>query len=525
MHSLGRRVLAPALVLFMALAVGLPSLTYPFGRDQGAHAIIASESLKGKIVYLQVFSDDLPGSHLVHAASQVLFGRSMLSIRLLDLIWQSATACLIYLIGRRMALPRHAAIVAGVIYSVWYYSFDFWNTAQTDGWESLFAALAIFGYMRASEKPKGWLYLCSGAAIGVAVLLKYPVGVLVLFLSAMRLRERDPHRWRDVLILMTGLALPLVICTVMLSLQGALRPLIETQARYITNYSLGRSATFGYSYLMGRSIGHLTMPALLLWPGLVLLATMCIAPSASVPRGTTVIAAWFASALVSFFIQGKGFTYHALPMIAPVALMTGQLLAQLALRGRSRLANLLLVAVLECALLIPTALFVQNMLHHRVGLAVRSAVASGMDYEKIASVSGVADTAEPGFSFLDELNTARYISDRTSKTDTLFVWGFDCSIYFLSAREPASRFVYNLELSGDWSWPELREQLMLDLAANRPAYIVVASEDALPLVTGSFDDSATALTKFPELQAYLDTNYAYEVSFGNLALYRRVGRP
>lgn len=63
--------------------------------------------------------------------------------------------------------------------------------------------------------------------------------------------------------------------------------------------------------------------------------------------------------------------------------------------------------------------------------------------------------------------------------------------------------------------------LVRDMPAHPPAYIVVASGDALPLVTGSQQDSAAALRDFDELRTLIDAEYVYETAFENLALYRR----
>ncbi|MEA3406785.1 MAG: hypothetical protein U9R48_01735 [Chloroflexota bacterium] len=52
---------------------------------------------------------------------------------------------------------------------------------------------------------------------------------------------------------------------------------------------------------------------------------------------------------------------------------------------------------------------------------------------------------------------------------------------------------------------------------------MVLRDDALPLVTGTRDDSATALKKFPALSEFLETQYHLETVIENLALYRRVG--
>ena len=50
---------------------------------------------------------------------------------------------------------------------------------------------------------------------------------------------------------------------------------------------------------------------------------------------------------------------------------------------------------------------------------------------------------DPGFSIAAQMRVARHIALRSCADDTLFVWGFEPTICFLSERRPASRFIYN----------------------------------------------------------------------------------
>src|SRR3954470_18541038 len=94
------RALDVTAVIGMAVLLGLPSLTYPFGKDQAEYACTADAALNGKIPYKDVFCIKPPMTPAVHAASLLLFGRSMASIRIFDLIWQAATAVVILIIAR-----------------------------------------------------------------------------------------------------------------------------------------------------------------------------------------------------------------------------------------------------------------------------------------------------------------------------------------------------------------------------------------------------------------------------------------
>lgn len=68
-----------ALTLVLVLLLGSPSLTYPFGRDQGEYAVLAIEEMAGRVIYRDVFNVKPPMTHWLHALALLVFGRSMLA--------------------------------------------------------------------------------------------------------------------------------------------------------------------------------------------------------------------------------------------------------------------------------------------------------------------------------------------------------------------------------------------------------------------------------------------------------------
>jgi hypothetical protein len=73
------------LLIIAAIAYSLPSIGYPFGRDQAAHFYVGREWLNGLLPYRDIFDHKPPGIHLVHAASILLLGAHQWSIRAAEL--------------------------------------------------------------------------------------------------------------------------------------------------------------------------------------------------------------------------------------------------------------------------------------------------------------------------------------------------------------------------------------------------------------------------------------------------------
>jgi hypothetical protein len=130
-------------VLGATLVIGSVSLVYPFGRDQGIHAYIADAALHGATMYKDILMGMLPMTVIVHLLALLIFGHSMTSLRLLDLLWTMATAGLIFFFVVRAFRRRWLAAAAGILYPFFYYNYNFWHSAQNDGFLNLPVAAAM----------------------------------------------------------------------------------------------------------------------------------------------------------------------------------------------------------------------------------------------------------------------------------------------------------------------------------------------------------------------------------------------
>ncbi|WP_410349326.1 glycosyltransferase family 39 protein, partial [Yoonia sp.] len=94
--------------------------------------------------------------------------------------------------ARQLAVCKkgYAGVLAGGLYTLWYYSFDFWNTAQTDGFQTLPTALGVLAFLFARDRDQRWAYVVSGVGVGLATLFKYPMGLLLPLLMLLVLVDR-----------------------------------------------------------------------------------------------------------------------------------------------------------------------------------------------------------------------------------------------------------------------------------------------------------------------------------------------
>jgi hypothetical protein len=129
--------------------------------------------------------------------------------------------------------------------------------------------------------------------------------------------------------------------------------------------------------------------------------------------------------------------------------------------------------------------------------------------------------AHPISHYDGQMHVIQYLRQKSAPEDGVFVWGSEPLIYFLAQRNPPTRFVSNLGLISLWAPPAWRLDLMRDLEAAPPQYIVVAREDWVPMISFNFLDSAAYLQqRFPALLAFVTSRYQKVDDYQDFVIYR-----
>jgi hypothetical protein len=119
-----------------------------------------------------------------------------------------------------------------------------------------------------------------------------------------------------------------------------------------------------------------------------------------------------------------------------------------------------------------------------------------------------------------QMHVIHYLDGHSTPQDGVFVWGSEPLIYFLAHRNPPTRFVSNLGLISLWTPPAWRLELIRNLEAAPPKYIVVGREDCVPMISFNFLDSAGYLQqRFPELLAFVTGRYQKVDDFREFVIY------
>lgn len=226
-----------ALLGALALAFGLPSLLYPYGRDQGLFFYAAREwLLRGQVLYRDVWDHKPPVIYFLHMLSLSLFGETLWGIRVLELC---VAVPLLGFAAARLATPRGEPLAPGVLGASWlgasvlYYGwFDYWHSGQCEIWGAIWAVAALASILRFERER--WAWLGGGFFCALALFTKPPSLPFVLLASgALVLRVLETRLGRPKrltraagMFALGGLAFGVPLLA-LFAAKGALRPMLE----------------------------------------------------------------------------------------------------------------------------------------------------------------------------------------------------------------------------------------------------------------------------------------------------------
>ncbi|MEZ4672074.1 MAG: glycosyltransferase family 39 protein [Anaerolineae bacterium] len=572
-----------AVLLALVLLLALPTLTYPLGRDQGEFATIGRGILQGRIPYTQLWNPKPPAVFYIYAIFERVLGQTAVAVRAIDFVLVPLACAGLYWIARQMG-RRRIGLWAALLFSVFYFSETFWTLTQNDGIALLPMVLAVGCWLKvvsyqlsdASQEdsvPRPqfavqlWAF-AAGVLCGYVVWFKYPFALLGVTLALYYVRVRwqtrktAPLRRVDAYTLalfITGGLLALAVGALYLMSAGAWDELIRS-AQVTSQYTALTFNWNDFKNLMGTALYFRIQQ----WGLLMLLALVGIIAAIGYrfranrmrpPQHSTLstqhslfLLLWLAAAFAMMLVQAKGYDYHWLPMLAPLALLgaigvewvigtIGNLVAQITVGaqhaaplratslppaklpspvegseagiewGFNRFLSLCLCGLL---ILIMAANIWPKAWPYLTGQEDQAAY-----YDHF--VAGAADEFNAG----DSLRVANLLRERTAVGDSLYIWGFRPDVYYLSGLNPATRFIFQFPLVGSWYPPEWQQENVDTLWAALPPYVLVLEVDYMPWVTGSNDDSNTLLQGYTELNNWLIYNYERDTQIGHFFVWRR----
>lgn len=513
----------------VALAA-LQILLFGFGRDQGIYAVVGDAVLDGKMPYRDVWDFKPPGIFLVFAFAEALFGKTMASIRLVEVAGLLAMVLVFRRLGRTLFDSSNAGLAGGALAVLIHAQLEFWHTAQPESFGGMLTVFALAlvtkdAISATSTRHRLAVAAAVGVLFGCAFLMKPPLGGGVLVCAAYlaraeRLRSPRPVApVLPVLAMAAGSFLPILLVAAWFWGRGAWSALQWTLFEFTPGYTqLGWHGTAHGLFLYALNEALVGFSYVL--PFGIALAVFLPRTSDREREGLLLVAGIASVHITGIAMQAKFFQYHYAATLPLLSLVGGlgldkgwRWVKKLGTAGPIAYSTLVIALMIgRVALRHNPGTFWERSWDRLTFLATRAPSRAELD----AKLYRVAD-----YDLGLDQRAARDVARLSAPGERLFVWGFEPALYYFSERPPASRFIYDVPQRVEWQQQVARRALLADLHGRPPRVIVVQHGDVFQYVTGDALDSAAALNTFPELHALVDESYRFVESVEDLDIYRR----
>jgi len=455
----GRAAGRPALVAgwiavgCIVLAAGLIRarlLNVPFERDEGEYAYAGQLILAGVPPYTLLYTQKLPGTHLLYALAMALFGRTVAGARLGLLVATSATCLGVFRLARRFFSLRDA-LVGAAAYAVLALSTKLLGPfGHATHFVAAFAVWGLVALARALESRGARWYFVSGFLLGAGILMKQH-GVVFLTCGASWIAIGPARKkGKRLAILLLGSAIPFGLLGLWLLLSGSFGRFWFWVVRYGASYGTMEGLAAGWQNFV-LTASRFVPQAALLW-----LLAACGAGLLLTRRFSTETRWRLGSVLILSFLgvcPGLYFREHYfllfLPAVALLVAAACEAAGAIPAGGRWLPTALFLLACGQ-------ALWSQREIFFRAGPEEVSRLVYGPDL------------------FPESIEIGRYLRAHTNPDDTLVVFGSEPQIPFYAGRRSATGFVFVYPLMQVHEFSHaMQETMMREVEAGRPAYAVL----------------------------------------------------
>jgi 4-amino-4-deoxy-L-arabinose transferase-like glycosyltransferase len=468
--------------------------------DESLYLLMARSVLDGHTLYTEIWDHKPPGIFYLFAALQLVFGRTVLAIRIGAWLAITASCVLLFVLGRRLR-SETTGVVAGLLYAA--YSLNDGGLASNV--EIFFTPLLLLALLLAlSTSPRELLArptrpFVLGVVGGLALQFKYVVAfdlvAFFLFLLPALLRERQPLRLlRFALLAGVGVAVPFAAVASAFATSGHFADYVDANfaanARYIGEVGFDWPKV---AVILRRRLAE-SFP---LWLSVVLAAGYLAFwrdLDRETRRGLAAGLVWAGFAFAGMCVLRRFFAHYFLALTTPLCLVAALVIGaavETSDRRASARTVLLLLLVLSGPLLRAVGRPLEwsaEMFHHHVWLR------------------------DPLWE--DEpAQIAEYLRPRIGSDDYLYVADYHPILYYLLPVRIPTRFALPTHLA-DELWEDLTgfdpAAEVRSIFEKRPLYVVKAEEHDTPF--------------YRVLHQELDDRYGVEQTIGAVEIWRRRDR-
>lgn len=483
------------LILALTFIFRLPSLFEPHRyADEDIYFALGMAMRRGLNFYKDIHDNKPPLIYVLAGLAGSVF-----LLRLILLVWHGVNIFLFYFLAKEIFPKKKKWLILGTTAF-----FSFLTTIPA--FEGNIANGEIFMIMPATagayllwknrKKTKGAQFFWAGILFALAFLFKVPImfdlaGIMLFLLLFVRVRPLRSDRQKRVgpfrnlifpvpWLTLFGFFLPIGLITVYYALIGAFRP-------------------FFYSALF-QNIGYLSSwegAAKPIWQGglfqrgiillVITFVLFCIKKCLRVE--SLFVSLWFLFSLFGVLLSSRPYPHYLIEVAVPFVLLAG-----LVLTSRKFIERAALVIIGSLAFV---SFFYFKFWYYE----------SLPYYQNFISFALKKKSQEKYFDFFGSVNrnyqVGKFIKERTTRNDKIFVWGTQPAIYVVSGRLPVGRYTVSYHIADFNAWDETISALLKE----QPSFIVkMADEEKF----------------FERLDSFLATNYILVKTVDEAAIHKKV---
>lgn len=531
--------------ILIATVLHFPLSVFPIGRDQGVWATAGLAINSGKVFYKDFLHFNLPGLGYSYALIFRFVDDPQVATMLLSLF-----GCVLILIGMfllmRQTVNQSAASYSVLLFSImWPTYVDFWDIAQKDFMATYGILLGTWLMARSSPEAKfrSLSIFLAGSAIAVSTMYKPLFAIAGLFTSSLHITnyiwpsENQVTRLnRSTLLkdLMLHLMGALVIVTALMlyllkhnALQGLQNGLLifapAYSSMYVISFEKQLIQLFKKTNFLNATID---LPALLhfyIWMSVVVYGLIKLIAFSCKKRAALWLFIPFATALFTYFIQAKAFSYHAAPWQICLFMAAGFYLNTVKCNVANKFLHnkVAIIITLAVCFVLFRALFMTD--YARAEVPAWLNVMSRHEYlnnryPRINPESGIPSPAAS-----EQLGA--WLRQSSQPEDKILVWGLECQIYALAKRMYATHspfdFILTVDLNNNRAilWQkQMQQQFISQLVNEKPKYIVIVNHDTNPLEPVPSNES---VDKIPGFREIISNHYQHALKIEPFDIYHK----
>jgi len=449
--------------LLIVIYARMRLLDLPLERDEGEYAYSGQLLLQGIPPYKLAYSMKFPGTSVAYAVLMSIFGSSIRGIHLGLILINLITIGLVFFLGRRL-FDELGAIAAAAAYSVLsLMPHVLGQAAHATHFVALFAVAGVFQLICALDRQSSRLIFASGCSFGIALLMKQP-GLLFVLFGSIYLLSSDWRRHLDAkkivsrnVLYLCGAAVPCLLTAFALWFAGVFGKFWFWTITYAAQYGARVSLTEGLQVLAE----HFRGPLRAAWPFWAIAATAVIGLIACFINPTVQKRAGFLVAFVFFsalaVCPGLYFRPHYFIVFLPaVSLLAGASVVAGLQPFATRARNFRIVLVLIFAVCVAWPLWSERDFFFKRPLAEANRLVNGTN------------------PFPESIKIAQYIREQSQPGETIGVLGSEPQIYFYSQRSSATGYIYTYGLMEPQPYAhQMQQEMIREIETARPKFLVL----------------------------------------------------